>query len=209
MIMMETVITVWKADYHHKTILVWITINYVWTCVFKMRGTYNKSHFKEFYPCFLLFFFKFLSLFWKVKKQTNTSRFINRKSLPPLTRHILNAPALKRLTNWPITNSQFETIAQRKGQKIIWVKPINCLRVNAWQIQSHSEQFSESWQRFLGKWKKKSRLKLCRYTIVTTFRTQVVKTVAFSSIHRKSRIDSALILMRTAVWSVIHKLKCI
>lgn len=150
------------------------------------------------------FLFKFFSLFLKVRKQTNTSRFINRKSLPPLTRHILNAPALRRLTNWPITNSQFETIAQRKGQKIIWVKPINCLRVNAWQIQSHSEQFSASWRRFLGKWKK-SRLKLCRYTVVATFWAQMVKAVAFSSIHLKSQIDSALIVMKTtAVWSIIN-----
>lgn len=43
---------------------------------------------------------------------------------------------------------------------------------------------------------KKSRLKLYRYTVVLMFWTQMVKTVAFSSIHLKSYIDSALILMK-------------
>ncbi len=39
------------------------------------------------------------------------------------------------------------------------------------------------------------------------FWTQMVKTVAFSSIHLKSYIDSALILMKeTAIWSIINVL---
>lgn len=59
----------------------------------------------------------------------------------------------------------------------------------------------------LGEMEKKYRLKLYRYTVVPMFWTQMVKTVAFSIIHLKSYIDSALILMKeTAIWSIINVL---